>query len=49
MNIGLDMMGGDLAPLEAANGVKRYTDEEKSTATLYLVGDKARLDPLLAE
>ena len=49
MNIGLDMMGGDLAPLEAVKGVKQYTDEEKSTATLYLVGDKARLDPLLAE
>jgi glycerol-3-phosphate acyltransferase PlsX len=49
MNIGLDMMGGDLAPLEAIKGVKQYTDEENSEVTLYLVGDKARLEPLLAE
>ncbi len=43
------MMGGDLAPLEAIKGVKQYTDEENSEVTLYLVGDKARLEPLLAE
>jgi phosphate acyltransferase len=49
MNIGLDMMGGDLAPLEAVKGVMQYLEEENSPATLVLVGNKDQLDPLLAE
>jgi len=27
MNIGLDMMGGDFAPLEAVKGVKLYLEQ----------------------
>jgi phosphate acyltransferase len=49
MNIGLDMMGGDLAPLEAVKGVLQYLDEETAPAQLYLIGDKAQVDQLLAE
>lgn len=49
MNIGLDMMGGDFAPLEAIKGVVEYLNEEQSPAHLFLVGDKPVLDPLLAE
>lgn len=49
MNIGLDMMGGDLAPLEAVKGVLQYLNEESSDAVLYLIGDKTRVEPLLAE
>ena len=47
MNIGLDMMGGDFAPLEAVKGVLQYLEEENSSATLVLIGDKNQIDPLL--
>ena len=49
MNIGLDMMGGDLAPLEAVKGVLQYLKEDAAPATVYLIGDKGRIDALLAE
>src|SRR5262245_13846435 len=49
MNIGLDMMGGDFAPLEAVKGVLQYLTEENATANLVLIGDKNQIDPLLAE
>jgi glycerol-3-phosphate acyltransferase PlsX len=49
MNIGLDMMGGDFAPLEAIKGVLQYLQEGSSPARLTLVGDQAILEPLLAE
>ena len=48
MNIGLDMMGGDLAPLEAVKGVLQYLTENAS-ARLFLIGDKTKVEPLLAE
>lgn len=48
MNIGLDMMGGDLAPLEAVKGVLQYLTENAS-AKLFLIGDKTKVEPLLAE
>src|SRR3989337_3157318 len=49
MNIGLDMMGGDLAPLEAVKGVLQYLAEENAPATLFLIGSTSQLDPLLTE
>jgi len=49
MNIGLDMMGGDLAPLEAVKGVLQYLAEENSQATLILIGNSSQLDTLLTE
>ena len=50
MNIGLDMMGGDLAPLEAVKGVQQYlAEEENSPATLTLIGNNSQLDDLLKE
>jgi phosphate acyltransferase len=49
MNIGLDMMGGDLAPLEAVKGVLQYLEEEDSPATIVLIGNKNQLEPLLVE
>lgn len=49
MNIGLDMMGGDLAPLEAVKGVMQYVEEENSSATLALIGNNNHLDTLLAK
>jgi glycerol-3-phosphate acyltransferase PlsX len=49
MTIGLDMMGGDFAPLEAVKGVSAYLKEENSTASLVLIGDQVQIDKLIAE
>ncbi len=49
MNIGLDMMGGDLAPLEAVKGVQQFLTEENSSAVLFLIGDQSKTEPLLTE
>ncbi len=49
MNIGIDMMGGDLAPLEVVKGVARYLKEDPSPAHLYLIGDRDRVEALLNE
>ncbi len=53
MNIGLDMMGGDFAPLEAVKGIKLLREVNPSGAetepTLTLFGDEAQITALLAE
>lgn len=49
MNIGLDMMGGDLAPLEAVKGVLQYLQSSSAPATLFLIGDETAIQALLAE
>ena len=49
MRIGLDMMGGDFAPLEAVKGVSEYLKEENSTASLTLIGDQLQVDKIIAE
>ena len=49
MTIGLDMMGGDFAPLEAVKGVLEYFEQEDQPSTLVLIGDETKLDPLLSE
>ncbi len=48
MNIGLDMMGGDFAPLEAVKGVQQYL-AESTTANLFLIGNKEQINALLQE
>jgi glycerol-3-phosphate acyltransferase PlsX len=49
MRIGLDMMGGDFAPLEAVKGVKLFLDTVATDAHLVMIGDEAALTPLLAD
>lgn len=49
MNIGIDMMGGDYAPLEAVKGVQLYLSGHNIPATLLLIGDEKIVDELLAE
>lgn len=49
MNICIDMMGGDFAPLEAVRGLQGYFQSTPSDATLLLTGDEALLKPLLQE
>src|SRR5688572_5817284 len=48
MTIGIDMMGGDFAPLEAVKGALEYL-QDKQPATLLFIGDESRLEPLLTE
>ncbi|MCD2422310.1 phosphate acyltransferase PlsX [Niabella pedocola] len=49
MNIGIDTMGGDFAPLEALRGIKKYLSENKSGAVqLTLFGDEAVLNEIIA-
>jgi phosphate acyltransferase len=47
MKIGIDMMGGDFAPLEAIKGIQHYTEE--GDAHLVLIGDEDKINPLLTE
>jgi glycerol-3-phosphate acyltransferase PlsX len=49
MNIGIDMMGGDYAPLEAVKGVQLYLSVHNIPARLVLIGDKEQIEKLLSE
>ena len=50
MNIGLDMMGGDFAPLEAVKGIQLYLSEQNgSPANLFLIGDEEKINQLLVD
>ena len=49
MVIGIDMMGGDYAPLEAVKGVKAYLNNSPFPLTLCLIGDEKQVRPLLEE
>jgi glycerol-3-phosphate acyltransferase PlsX len=49
MKIGIDMMGGDYAPLEAVKGVQLYLSAHNIPAGLVLIGDKPQVEKLLSE
>jgi len=49
MNIGLDMMGGDFAPLEAVKGLKKFLSINSHAVTIFCIGDEALVQPLLSE
>ena len=49
MNIGLDMMGGDFAPLEAIKGLQLYLQTHPKSASLFLFGDEKQLKDLVSE
>ena len=50
MNIALDMMGGDFAPLETIKGVKLFLSENNNeNVELTLIGNEDKLLPLLDE
>lgn len=49
MNIGLDMMGGDFAPLEAVKGAAQFLSTSQQDITLTLIGDTNKIAPLLKE
>jgi glycerol-3-phosphate acyltransferase PlsX len=49
MTIGIDMMGGDYAPLEAVKGIVAYFASNNANAHLVLVGDNDQLAALVEE
>ncbi|MBS1654709.1 MAG: phosphate--acyl-ACP acyltransferase, partial [Bacteroidetes bacterium] len=49
MNICLDMMGGDFAPLQAVKGIQLYLSEQTAPANLFLTGDQEQIEKLLKE
>ncbi len=49
MNIGLDMMGGDFAPLEAVKGIAQYLSAPQPGISLTLIGDQAQIEELLQQ
>jgi phosphate acyltransferase len=49
MNIGIDMMGGDYAPLEAIKGISLFVAENRNNYHLTLIGNKSSIETLLAE
>ena len=49
MYIGIDMMGGDFAPLEAVKGVQLYLSGHNIPAKLTLIGNKEQIETLLTE
>ncbi len=49
MNIGIDMMGGDFAPLEAVKGVLLYLSNKNIAVNLYCIGDETLLQSLFKE
>ena len=48
MNIGLDIMGGDLAPLEAVKGVAAFLADNNTNVHLTLIGDETQIQTHLA-
>ncbi|MBK9380267.1 MAG: phosphate acyltransferase PlsX [Chitinophagaceae bacterium] len=49
MTIGIDMMGGDFAPLEAVKGINLFLSNHNIPPSLLLIGDKEQVEALLAE
>ena len=49
MNIGIDMMGGDFAPLEAVKGLHLYLSSNSHPATVFCIGDEQQVHPLLKD
>ena len=49
ITIGLDMMGGDFAPLEAVKGVVAFNAEATNSTQLILIGDEEKIKTLVQE
>jgi glycerol-3-phosphate acyltransferase PlsX len=47
MKIGIDMMGGDFAPLEAIKGIQLYLEE--GAAHLVLIGDEEKINAIIQQ
>jgi glycerol-3-phosphate acyltransferase PlsX len=50
MKIGIDMMGGDFAPLEAIKGIQEFfATNESTTVQVVLIGDEEKIKPLCSD
>ncbi|MFN2438507.1 MAG: phosphate acyltransferase PlsX [Chitinophagaceae bacterium] len=49
MKIGIDMMGGDFAPLEAVRGIQQYLQTDEQAANIIMIGNEEELMELAAE
>ena len=49
MNIGLDMMGGDFAPLEAVKGIAEYLESPLADAHLVMIGAEPEIKDLITQ
>lgn len=49
MNIGIDMMGGDFAPLEAVKGILLYLNNSGNSVNIFCIGDENLVQPLVKE
>lgn len=49
MNIGIDMMGGDFAPLEAVKGLQLWLSQHSGVANLFCIGNEELVKPLSEE
>lgn len=49
MKIGIDIMGGDFAPLEAIKGIQEYLHQGGNKAHLFLIGDEDQVVSLAEE
>lgn len=49
MNIAVDMMGGDFAPVEAVKALQFFLPQPQQDVHLILIGDKNQIDPLLVD
>lgn len=49
MNIGFDIMGGDLAPQEAVAGLAAYLKEASEGTIIYVLGPDSQISPLLEQ
>ena len=47
MNIGIDMMGGDFAPLEAVKGVQQYLSSSENN--IFCIGEETQLKELFQQ
>ena len=49
MYIGIDMMGGDYAPLEAVKGLQTFLANPDSNVIIHCIGNEAAIQPLLEQ
>ncbi|MBA4140887.1 MAG: phosphate acyltransferase PlsX [Segetibacter sp.] len=47
MNIGIDMMGGDFAPLEIVKGLQTFLNASNSKVKIFCIGNENEVKPLL--
>jgi len=48
MNIGIDMMGGDFAPLEIVKGLQTFLSRSNSKVKIFCIGNENEVKPLLS-